>query len=467
MSAFIILTIISINIQLYYQDLEGGILMVTLFVLLFLLSFICLIIGLIRPKTVIRWGNENQKTRKNALKYFGISFVVFFVLTGITAPKPQPKVQVESKQENVEELATTTQTQQTTLGDMKIHYIDVGQGDAELIQIGDKNILIDAGTSDKKALNYLKSLGITTLDYVIATHPHEDHIGSMDDVINTFNVGTFYSPKVTTTTKTYENMINALKSKNLKLTVPKVGDQLTIGNATLTFLAPNSATYEDLNNYSIVVRLKYGNNSFLFDGDAETLSEGEILAKQLDIQADVLKIGHHGSDSSTSQEFLNKVNPKYAVIEVGKDNDYGHPRQDVMDRLKAANIQVYRTDENGTIIATSNGSEITFSTQPGSYNGKTSGSTDKESSDNKAGSNSGTVTNNNTSSNSNSGSTTSNNSSTTTNEPAQGSRTVYWTSGGKSYHFDKNCRTLARSKNILEGPASSCPKTDPCDVCVK
>jgi len=138
---------------------------------------------------------------------------------------------------------------------MKGHYIDVVQGDSELIQVDGKNILIDAGTSDKKALTYLKFVGVTTLDYVIATHPHEGHIGSMYDVINNFNIGKVYSPKATTTTKTYENMINALKSKNLKLTVPKVGDKLTIGGATLEFLAPNSSTYKDLNNYSIVTHV--------------------------------------------------------------------------------------------------------------------------------------------------------------------------------------------------------------------
>lgn len=247
---------------------------------------------------------------------------------------------------------------------MMVHYIDVGQGDSELIQIGDKNILIDAGTSDKKTLDYLKKINITKLDYVIATHPHEDHIGSMDDVINYCTIGTFYAPKVTTTTKTYENMIDALKKKNLKITVPKVGEQINIDNATLTFLAPNSTKYDDLNNYSIVVKVKYGNNSFLFTGDAEALSEGEILQKQLDIQADVLKVGHHGSSSSTSQDFLNKVNPKYAVISCAKGNDYGHPHKETLDKLKDKNTGIFRTDLSGTIIATSDGAKITFNSNP-------------------------------------------------------------------------------------------------------
>jgi competence protein ComEC len=247
-----------------------------------------------------------------------------------------------------------------TLGDIKIHYIDVGQGDSELIQIDGKNILIDAGISDKKALEYLKSVGVTKLDYVIATHPHKDHIGSMDNVIDDFNVGIFYAPNVSTTTNAYENMINSLKSKNLKATAPKAGDQISVGNASITFLAPNSDTYEDINNYSVVVKLKYGNTSFIFMGDAQDLSESEMLAKKLDVQADVLKVGQHGSDTSTSQEFLNKVNPKYAVISCGKDDSYQHPNQTTIEKLKAKNIEVFRTDLNGTIIATSNGRDITF-----------------------------------------------------------------------------------------------------------
>lgn len=247
---------------------------------------------------------------------------------------------------------------------IKIHYIDVGQGDSELIQIGDKNILIDAGTSDKKALDYLKSIGIKKIDYAIATHPHEDHIGSMDDVIKAFEIGTFYAPKATTTTKTFENMVKALKAKDLKMTVPKVGEEINIGNATLTFLAPNSDKYEDLNNYSIVVKLKYGNNSFIFMGDAEDIIEREILKKELDIKADILKVGHHGSRSSTTQEFLNKVNPKYAVVSCEKGNDYGHPHKETLTKLNGKNISVFRTDLNGTIIAESDGKEISFNVKP-------------------------------------------------------------------------------------------------------
>lgn len=254
-------------------------------------------------------------------------------------------------------------TAQTALSTIKIHYIDVGQGDSELIQVDGKNILIDAGTSDAKALTYLKKIGITKLDYVIATHPHEDHIGGMDDVIKSISVGTFYAPKVTTTTTTYKNMVNALQAKNLKITVPTVGSTLQVGGATVTFLAPNSATYNDLNDYSIAVKIKYGNKSFIFMGDAEALSEGEILKKQLDIQADVLKLGHHGSSSSTSNAFLDKVNPQYAIASCALNNDYGHPHKETLDKLNLRGIKLYRTDRQGTIIASSDGKDISFTTQ--------------------------------------------------------------------------------------------------------
>lgn len=255
-------------------------------------------------------------------------------------------------------------------GDLTIHFIDVGQADSILIVQGEHNMLIDAGTNEagKTVVEYVNSQGIDSFDYVVGTHPHEDHIGGLDNVINSFNIETFLFPKTTSTTKTFKDVATAASNKGLKFTVPQVGSTYTLGDATFEILAPNSEKYESTNNYSIVIKMTYGNNKFVFTGDAETISEAEILNNGVDLSADLLKIGHHGSYTSTSAEFLKAVSPKYAVICVGEGNTYDHPVKSVMERLKENNIDVYRTDESGTIIAVSDGKNITFNVKKGSYN---------------------------------------------------------------------------------------------------
>lgn len=255
-------------------------------------------------------------------------------------------------------------------GNLKIHFIDVGQADSILITEGENSMLIDAGTNEagKTVVDYIKSQSIDNFDYVIGTHPHEDHIGGLDNVIDNFAISTLLLPKVTSNTKTFKDVVNSAKSKNLKLTVPKVGNTYRLGKATFEILAPNSEDYESTNNYSVVVKIIYGNNKFLFTGDAEYVSEYEILDNNIDISADVLKVGHHGSYTSTSDKFLNAVKPKYAVICVGRDNRYNHPVKSVMEKLKKNNIDVYRTDECGNIVLTSDGENITFNVNKGSYN---------------------------------------------------------------------------------------------------
>jgi competence protein ComEC len=186
-------------------------------------------------------------------------------------------------------------------------------------------------------------------------------------IIESFDIGKVYMPKASSNTKTYKDVLDVIKAKGLKITNPVPGSGFKLGDSSVEIYAPNSSKYEDANNYSIVMKLKYGNTSYLFTGDAENISEGEMIGKGFDISANLMKLGHHGSNSSTSEEFLDRVSPEYAVISVGTDNDYGHPTKATMDKLKKRNIPVYRTDENGTIVITSDGDSITFNTKPGSY----------------------------------------------------------------------------------------------------
>ena len=267
------------------------------------------------------------------------------------------------------EIAENPKSNSETSGELKIHFLDVGQADSILIQQGSTTMLIDAGNNgdDKTVKDYITGLGIKKIDHLIGTHPHEDHIGGLDYIINSFEIGKIYMPKATATTETFKDVLTAIKNKGMKVTTPVPGDSFKLGDATVTVLGPNGETYSETNDYSIVVKISYGNTAFLLTGDAEHISEKEMITKGFDLKADVLKTGHHGSSSSTSQEFLDKVNPKYAVISAEKGNSYGHPHKETVDKLKAKGIPVYRTDESGTIIATSDGKNISFDKKPGSY----------------------------------------------------------------------------------------------------
>ncbi len=264
-------------------------------------------------------------------------------------------------------------------GNLQIHFIDVGQADSILIKQDNNYMLIDGGNNEDgdMLVKYLKEQGVEKLDYIIATHPHEDHIGGLDDVLNEFDTDLVLMPDKITTTKTFEDFLLAIKNRqdtknkngeNVTLKkVPKLEEKYNLGNASFVIYAPNSSSYDELNNYSIVIKLSFGNNTFLFTGDAEKLSEKEMLDKNYDLKADVLKIGHHGSSTSTSDEFLEAVSPKYAVLSVGEDNLYNLPKKTVMDKFKNNNIPVYRTDEQGTIILNSDGTNITFNKEAGTY----------------------------------------------------------------------------------------------------
>ncbi len=242
---------------------------------------------------------------------------------------------------------------------LKVHFINVGQADSTLIQLPDgKCMLIDAGNNDngEEIVAYIKQQGIDMIDYLIGTHPHADHIGGLDDVISAFDIGTFYMPKVQSNTKTFRDVLEAAQKKGLKIKTAKAGVKiLNQDSLNIDILAPNQENYEDLNNYSAVVRLQFENNVFLFMGDAEQLSESEITQE---VHADVLKVGHHGSKTSTSDSFLQRVSPKYAYISCGKDNSYGHPHKETLQKLKRAGVMVYRSDLDGTVIFNSDGDSM-------------------------------------------------------------------------------------------------------------
>ena len=252
---------------------------------------------------------------------------------------------------------------------LQVHFIDVGQGDSILIRQKDHSMLVDAGENDQGdvVVSYLKSQGIDQLDYVIGTHPHSDHIGGLDDVIQSFEVDRVFLPPIEHTTATFEEVLDAIEVKDLSLTLPQVGDVWELGEASFTILAPNKDYGDDLNNWSIGIRVEYGDNHFVLCGDAEAQAEADICANGLPLGADVLKAGHHGSSTSTSDLFLDQVAPSWVVIQCGKDNSYGHPHKETLEKLKGRGIGVLRTDLEGTLIAASDGEEVSWYKAEGGF----------------------------------------------------------------------------------------------------
>lgn len=251
---------------------------------------------------------------------------------------------------------------------LNVYFIDVGQADSILLENKGHYMLIDAGNNEDgpKLVKYFSEFGIKEFDYVVGTHAHEDHIGGMDDIIKNFKIDNFYMPDAITTTKTFEDVLDALEETNVIFQTPKVNQTFNLQDTTITTLSV-TADEKNLNDTSIVLKVKHGTNTFLFMGDASTKIEKNLLNK--DIKSDVLKVGHHGSRYSTSLEFLKKASPEYAVISVGENNTYKHPHEEILKRLEEQNIQIYRTDKQGTILAKSNGSIITFSTIKTDTNG--------------------------------------------------------------------------------------------------
>lgn len=242
---------------------------------------------------------------------------------------------------------------------MSVHFIDVGQGDCSLIELPDgKTMLVDAGETEEgqKITRYLKSFGIDKIDFLVGTHPHSDHIGGLEEIINGFEVANVYMPRKSHNSATFKNLLNCIKERGLTVKSPIAGEILYEGDGVkIKVLSPMASYYDDLNNYSIVLEIIYGNKSFLLTGDAENQILNKIAVSG---KVDVLKVSHHGSYSANGKRFYNRIMPEYAVISVGNSNRYGHPHRETISILKERNIKFFRTDNDGTVVFETDGNEI-------------------------------------------------------------------------------------------------------------
>jgi len=255
--------------------------------------------------------------------------------------------------------------------DLRVHFIDVGQGDAILIQTRGANVLIDAGErhQGENVLSYIRRQGVRELDMIIASHPHSDHIGGIETIIRAMDVHKIIMPElpdaIVPTTRTYTDLLQALYELGHNITPARAGDVYNLGGgAQLTIIAP-IMDYNSVNDMSVVSRLDFDDISFLFTGDIERRGELDLVTAGANLSADVLDVAHHGSRSSTSESFVIAVSPRYAIISCGIDNSYGHPRREVLDRLREHGASIYRTDLDGTIVISSDGRELHIQTQNG------------------------------------------------------------------------------------------------------
>lgn len=249
--------------------------------------------------------------------------------------------------------------------ELSVHFIDVGQGDAILLTCEQEAMLIDAGDNDQgtRIQNYLQKQGVKGLKYVIATHPDADHIGGMDVILYKFDCETVIMTNEKKDTASYRDVLDTMSNKGYKNTIPVVGDTYSLGDAEFTIVGPSKIS-EDSNNNSVAILLTHGENKFLFTGDAEEEEEADMLCSGISLDADVYKVGHHGSKSSSSQKLLEVVSPTYAVISCEEGNSYGHPHAETLNNLRSMGVQVFRTDEQGSIIASSDGEKITWNCSP-------------------------------------------------------------------------------------------------------
>ena len=254
-------------------------------------------------------------------------------------------------------------------GEMQMHFLDIGQGDCILVMSEGETMLVDTGDRDdnynQKIIDYLNHYEITTIDYLILTHPDADHIGGAPDVINTFDVEKCIMPDYEKDTKIFEDTLSALEERNVEVIEAVSGNTFSVGEAECEILAPLKNTYTDVNDASVVIFLQFGERSVLLTGDAEAESEADMVAEYSagKLKADVLKSGHHGSRTSSGEAFLDKVDPKYVVISCGVDNKYDHPHEETLEKYEERKIKIYRTDRDGTVILKTDGKTITFTVE--------------------------------------------------------------------------------------------------------
>ena len=328
-----------------------------------------------------------------------------------------------------------------TSNESELHFIDTGNSDAILIKNNNKFALIDGGDNDdeERVVSYLKDQGVKELEHIFATHPHADHIGGLDAVVNDIPVKNVYLSNGDSDSKTYSDFIYAMANKGLSPSVPLLNSEFKLGSGK--FKVISAANEKDPNNNSLVLEYVNGNDKVLLMGDAE-----EKIERELDVSdVDLLKVGHHGSRSSSSSSFIDKINPKYAVILVGANNKYGHPHKETMDTLASKNIEIHRSDECGHIVFKSSGNGLSVDCKVSTYTPSINTNTNSEDTNIKPDKNSTT---------------------TTVVEDKTKEDIVYWTPNGKSYHSTKFCPTLSRSKTINSGTQAESGKYDPCDRCI-
>lgn len=310
--------------------------------------------------------NGRKKKLTKALLAIVILVLAIIVESVITSDEQQVP-----EQPNISNSQTQEQPTELT-EELKLHMIDVGQADCFLFMKGDKVALVDCGTrsTGKDAVEYIKSLGITRIDYVFGTHPHHDHMGGMYDIITNFEVGKIIIPQVKegqVTTNWYIKLMKQIVDGNYEVEYSKTGNEYFLGGAKIQIVWQSELEQDNVNNYSDIIKVSFGDMDVLMTGDAETEIEEEVLRSGVQIDAEILKVGHHGSNTSSSDEFLDEIDPDYGLISCKVGNKYEHPTKNTMEKLQQREVEVYRTDECGTVIATITPSGVTFNCQAGDY----------------------------------------------------------------------------------------------------